>query len=151
MIRVLVSVAVALFASTLCAQRQVCKIVDGPVGCGPSLTASFTSASKPAHRLRVDVAGLHTNSLGALVFGTQLLNPPVPVLPGSACFLLTDHYWSYVFSTGSNGRLRWETQWPMSLQGAFFVQSGSLNLNSAPEVPIDVKTSNVKITSCRLQ
>ena len=39
----------------------------------------------------------------------------------------------------------------MSLQGAFFVQSGSLNLNSAPEVPIDVKTSNVKITSCRLQ
>lgn len=151
MIRILAAAALAVLAGSVLAQRQVCKIVDGPVGCGPALTASFTSASKPSYRLRVDVQGLHTNSIGALVFGTQLLNPPVEVVPGGGCFLLTDQYWTYVFQTGSNGRLRWETQWPLSLQGVFYIQSGSINLSAAPEAPIDARTSNVKLATCRLQ
>ncbi len=151
MIRALSAVFVALLAGSLLAQRQVCKVVEGPVGCGPTLAASFTSASKPSYRLRIDVQGLHTQSVGALVFGTRLLNPPVEIVPGGGCFLLTDQYWSHVFLTGSSGRLRWESQWPMSIQGAFYVQSGSINLNAAPEAPLDVRTSNVKITSCRVQ
>lgn len=151
MIRILAAAAVAVLAGSLLAQRQVCKIVDGPVGCGPQLTASFTSASKPSYRLRVDVTGLHTSSVGALVFGTRLLNPPVEIVPGGGCFLLTDQYWTYIFLTGNSGRLRWETQWPLSIQGAFYIQSGSLNLNAAPEAPLDVRTSNVKITACRVQ
>jgi hypothetical protein len=151
MFRALVIAGLALLSCSLTAQRQVCKVVDGPVGCGPTLTASFTSASKPSYRLRVDVQGLHNNSVGALVFGTRLLNPPVEVVPGGGCFLLTDQYWTHIFLTGSSGRIRWEAQWPMSLQGAFYVQSGSLNLNAGPEAPLDVRTSNVKITTCRVQ
>lgn len=151
MIRVLASAAIALLSCALVAQRQVCKVVDGPVGCGPTLSASFQSASKPTYRLRIDVQGLHVNSVGALVFGTRMLNPPVEIVPGGGCFLLTDQYWSHVFLTGNSGRLRWETLWPMSVQGAFYVQSGSINLNAGPEAPLDVRTSNVKITTCRVQ
>lgn len=151
MIRALVLCSAVLFTASLAAQRQVCKLVDGPVGCGPTLSASFTSASKPTYRLRIDVQGLHTQSVGALVFGTRLLNPPVEIVLGGGCFLLTDQYWSYVFLTGNQGRLRWETLWPMAIQGAFYVQSGSLNLNAGPEAPIDVRTTNVKIATCRVQ
>lgn len=109
-------------------------------GCGgATLTVTFTPTGNAGNqRLQVRAEGLHPRNAGTMIFGTtQVAIGPV-LDPG--CFVRTDAIWSTHFQTDATGTQVWERSWPASALGFYYIQLGSLDLN----------TLEVRLTNCVL-
>lgn len=136
----LFAIAVAI-PGFLSAQEQVCDLTDAGAGCGASLQASWQPIGNGGQKLHLLATGLHPNSFGAMVWGTQQLN--MPVLPFSNCMMLVGYDWGFSFATGPDGAKDYARSWPESYMGHFYIQFGSIGTTSAGAL-------DIRMTSCVL-
>lgn len=109
-------------------------------GCGgANLTVTFTPVGAAGnHTLTIRADGLHPQTLGGMIFGTTPAAIGPVLTPG--CFLRTDAIWSTTFMTDPQGEQLWARSWPVSALGFYYIQLGSLDLN----------TLEVRLTNCVL-
>jgi hypothetical protein len=121
-------------------------VTDAGAGCAQLVVTMTPQGNGGTHDLVLTATGLHQHSIGGMIWGMESLN--VPVIPGSACPLLTNYVWGHSFMTDPSGTASWSRAWPGSFHGFFYMQMGSLFIDGSGNV--DVITTDCKLVQCLL-
>jgi hypothetical protein len=133
-------------SAALFAQNHVCTVTAAGESCGPQLTVTLIPNGQGGNNdLTLVATGLHARAAGGMVWGMHPMNSPI--LPGSACVVLTDYVWGHYFQTDTTGSYTFSRSWPWWFNGYFYMQMGSV-LVSADGSGFDVKTTNCKLAQC---
>lgn len=130
-------------SAALASQVGVVTIEPAGESCGPQLVVTMTPRGQGGnHELRLEATGLQPRTMGAMNFGSNPLNVPLP----GGCLLLCDSIWSIKFQTDQFGAISWSRAWPNNFYGYFYFQMGSLQVNPN-NTAYEAKTTNcVKVT-----
>ena len=139
-----------IVSSALCAalasQNHVCTVTDAGTGCRPLVVTLTPQGFGGAHDLVLTASNLHPQAFGGMVWGMESLN--VPIIPGSACPLLTNYVWGHYFQTDTTGSYTWSRAWPGTFHGFFYMQMGSIFVDGNGNV--DALTTDCKLAQCLL-
>jgi hypothetical protein len=139
MMQTLRCLALSAMVATIASAQQYTASPAG-AGCGGAhLEVTFTPVGNAGNNtITITATGLHPHSVGGMIFGatSEAIGPVL----GPDCFVRTLSIWSTQFGIDNDGVQVWQRSWPASVLGYYYIQLGSLNLD----------TLEVKFTNCVL-
>jgi hypothetical protein len=107
--------------------QNVCSSTIAATSCGPTVTATFTPVGNAGnHTLTLTCNGLDPNGIGLMTWGLNQVNIPFPTCP-----MLNDFVWGHVVNLDATGSYSWSRAWPASATGYYYVQFGSIVIESS--------------------
>jgi hypothetical protein len=120
-------VAAAVVLGSTAFAQNVCTSTVAATSCGPTLTATFTPVGNAGnHTIELSCSGLDPNGIGLMTWGLTQVNIPFPTCP-----MLNDFIWGHVVNLDATGSHTWSRSWPNSVQGYYYVQFGSIVIESS--------------------
>jgi hypothetical protein len=138
----LLTAALAAFASVSAPAQQQCSQAPYGQGCGPTLTVSFYPIGQH-HKISVLMENGFSHTHGVWVWGIENIAFPIP---GTQCFAYTNFVYGHPFVSARDGSALLEHSWPNALNGAWVrLQAASLMVDNGNLV---VRTTNGVFAEC---